>query len=46
MISLVTVPHTGTLYTLELLRRWGVETERRHLENTDAPPRGREGGWR
>ncbi len=42
MISVVTVPHTGTIYTLDLLRDWGVEIERKHLENTDAPPYGGE----
>ena len=42
MISVVTVPHTGTIYTLDLLRRWGVQVERKHLENTSAPPYGNE----
>ncbi len=42
MISLVTVPKTGTIYTLQLLRRWGVDVERKHLENTDEPPYGGE----
>jgi hypothetical protein len=42
VISLVTVPNTGTIYTLDLLRRWGVEVERKHLENLDAPPYGNE----
>lgn len=40
MISVVTVPHTGTIYTLNLLKRWGHEVERKHLENTDPPPHG------
>ena len=40
MISVVTVPYTGTIYTLQLLRLWGVETERKHLRNTDLPPYG------
>ena len=40
MISIVTVPNTGTIYTMHLLRGWGVEIERKHLENTDKPPYG------
>lgn len=40
MISLVTVPNTGTIYTLHLLRAWGVEMERKHLLNLDPPPMG------
>ena len=40
MISIVTVPNTGTIYTIHLLRGWGIEIERKHLENTDAPPYG------
>ncbi len=42
MISLVTVPKTGTIYTLQLLRGWGVDVERKHIENTDEPPYGNE----
>ena len=40
MISLVTVPNTGTIYTIHLLREWGVKMERKHLTNTDPPPMG------
>ena len=42
MISVVTVPNTGTIYTLQLLRGWGVDVERKHLENTSKPPHGGE----
>ncbi len=42
MISVVTVPNTGTIYTLQLLRGWGVDVERKHIENTDEPPYGNE----
>lgn len=42
VISLVTIPYTGTIYTLHLLRSWGIELERKHLENTASPPYGRE----
>ena len=42
MISVVTVPKTGTIYTMRLLRGWGVKYERTHLRNTDAPPYGGE----